>query len=217
MKAVEDSVGAARERPSISNAHAPRYGLAAALASAAARARPIRDNRLRPHNPGPGASCRRLGIGLQRSGHGAGLWGVDIRSPTRRVVFPQNADKLMMPASNMKILTLAAAAERSAGIIVSRPRSRRGAGRGRRPPRRPHRPGQRRPDDQTREQAREAVFDEWAQALRDAGITAIDGRVLGDDQAFVTRGWAGLVMGLSRSRAMRLQSARFIQREMPPS
>ena len=39
-------------------------------------------------------------------------WAVDIRSVDRaESIFSLNAGKLMMPASNMKILTLAAAAE----------------------------------------------------------------------------------------------------------
>jgi D-alanyl-D-alanine carboxypeptidase/D-alanyl-D-alanine-endopeptidase (penicillin-binding protein 4) len=41
-----------------------------------------------------------------------GLWGVEVRSlETGRVLYTLNARKLMMPASNMKIVTLAAAAE----------------------------------------------------------------------------------------------------------
>jgi D-alanyl-D-alanine carboxypeptidase/D-alanyl-D-alanine-endopeptidase (penicillin-binding protein 4) len=39
-------------------------------------------------------------------------WAVDVRSAdTGQQLFSLNAGKLMMPASNMKILTLAAAAE----------------------------------------------------------------------------------------------------------
>src|SRR4029450_8375231 len=39
-------------------------------------------------------------------------WGIDVRSIDRNEkLFSLNADKLMMPASNMKILTLATAAE----------------------------------------------------------------------------------------------------------
>src|SRR4030095_1043424 len=41
-----------------------------------------------------------------------GLWGVEVASlDTGRVIYARNARTLMMPASNMKILTLAAAAE----------------------------------------------------------------------------------------------------------
>ena len=41
-----------------------------------------------------------------------GLWGVEVKSlDNGRVLYALNARKLMMPASNMKIVTLAAAAE----------------------------------------------------------------------------------------------------------
>ena len=41
-----------------------------------------------------------------------GVWGVDIRSlDTGERLYQLDADKLMMPASNMKILTLATAAD----------------------------------------------------------------------------------------------------------
>ena len=41
-----------------------------------------------------------------------GLWGVEVKSfESGRVLYALNARKLMMPASNMKIVTLAAAAE----------------------------------------------------------------------------------------------------------
>ena len=41
-----------------------------------------------------------------------GVWGVEIRSlDTGERLFELNAGRLMMPASNMKIVTLAAAAE----------------------------------------------------------------------------------------------------------
>lgn len=101
----------------------------------------------------------------------------------------------MMPASNMKILTVAVAAETlgwdyrfsttlqargtiSGGVlhgdlIVT---------------------GNGDPTINTRDARGAAVFDEWARALRSAGIDSIDGRVIGDDQAFddegIGAGWA---------------------------
>lgn len=119
-----------------------------------------------------------------------GMWGVHVRSLDRGdVLFAQNANKLMMPASNMKILTMAATAEQlgwdyrfpttletlgavedgtlRGDLIV------RGGGD---------------PTISTRDNRNELVFDEWAAALKSAGITAIDGRIIGDDQAFDDEG-----------------------------
>lgn len=125
-----------------------------------------------------------------------GTWGVQVRSVDRGdVLFAHNAGKLMMPASNMKILTLAAAAERlgwdhrytttletaapvldgalHGDLIV------RGTGD---------------PTISTRGDRHTAVFTAWADALRLAGISSIDGRIVGDDQAFdddgVGPGWS---------------------------
>ena len=125
-----------------------------------------------------------------------GVWGVHVRSLDRGdVLFAYNANKLMMPASNMKILTLAAAAERlgwdhrftttletRAGLadgVLQGDLVVRGGGD---------------PTISTRGKRNEIVFDEWAAALRAAGITSIDGRIVGDDQAFddegVGPGWS---------------------------
>ena len=50
------------------------------------------------------------------------------------------------------------------------------------------------PTISTRGERARAVFDEWAKALRDAGIAEIQGRIIGDDQAFddegLGPGWA---------------------------
>jgi D-alanyl-D-alanine carboxypeptidase/D-alanyl-D-alanine-endopeptidase (penicillin-binding protein 4) len=119
-----------------------------------------------------------------------GLWGVDVKSlETGKVLYALNARKLMMPASNMKILTLAAAAETlgweyrfkttlettadvdygvlKGDLIV------RGAGD---------------PTINTRDNRAAVLFDEWAAALKSAGITRIDGNVVGDASAFDRRG-----------------------------
>lgn len=124
------------------------------------------------------------------------VWGVHVRSLDRDdVLFAHNAGKLMMPASNMKILTLAVAAERlgwdyrftttleTAGVIeggvLHGDLFVRGTGD---------------PTISTRGKRNEMVFDEWMAALRAAGITGVEGRIIGDDQAFddegVGPGWS---------------------------
>ena len=119
-----------------------------------------------------------------------GTWAVDIRSlDSGERLFQLNAGKLMMPASNMKILTVAAAAEtlgwesrfttrlealgvvadgRLEGDLIVR-----GGGD---------------PTINTRGGRAAAVMDEWAAALRAAGIEHVDGRVVGEDQAFDDEG-----------------------------
>jgi D-alanyl-D-alanine carboxypeptidase/D-alanyl-D-alanine-endopeptidase (penicillin-binding protein 4) len=125
-----------------------------------------------------------------------GVWGVDIRSlETGERLFESNAGKLMMPASNMKIVTLAAAAETLGwdfrfttsletiapienGVLQGDLFIRSNGD----------------PTINTREGRAEAVFTEWANALKAAGIHEIRGRVIGDDQAFdeqgIGPGWA---------------------------
>jgi D-alanyl-D-alanine carboxypeptidase/D-alanyl-D-alanine-endopeptidase (penicillin-binding protein 4) len=125
-----------------------------------------------------------------------GVWGVDIRAAESGVVlFQHNAERLMMPASNMKILTLSAAAqtlgwdfrftttlETTAAVengVLLGDLVVRGTGD---------------PTISTRGERAKAVFDEWAAALRAAGISEIAGRIIGDDQAFddegLGPGWA---------------------------
>jgi D-alanyl-D-alanine carboxypeptidase/D-alanyl-D-alanine-endopeptidase (penicillin-binding protein 4) len=115
-----------------------------------------------------------------------GYWGVLVRSlKTDEVLYARNARKLMMPASNMKIVTLAAAAERlgwgysyetkilgrgpiNAGtlegdlIVV----------------------GSGDPSLGLVDGAPAPVFDEWADQLTARGIRAIRGRIIGDDDLF---------------------------------
>jgi D-alanyl-D-alanine carboxypeptidase/D-alanyl-D-alanine-endopeptidase (penicillin-binding protein 4) len=119
-----------------------------------------------------------------------GIWAVDIRSlETGEPLFALNADKLMMPASNMKILTLAAAAERLGwdyrfttslettatvdngvlhGDLVIR--------------------GTGDPTINNRQQRSAAVLEEFVSMLRAAGVQEIDGNIVGDDQAFDDEG-----------------------------
>ena len=119
-----------------------------------------------------------------------GTWGVEVRSLDRGdVLFDHHAGTLMMPASNMKILTLAAAAEalgwdhRFTTTLETTAPVDAGVLRGDLIVR-----GTGDPTISTRGRRNEAVLDEWASALRAAGITSIDGRVLGDDQAFDDEG-----------------------------
>jgi D-alanyl-D-alanine carboxypeptidase/D-alanyl-D-alanine-endopeptidase (penicillin-binding protein 4) len=115
-------------------------------------------------------------------------WGVQVASlKTGETLYALNARKLMMPASNMKVVTLAAAAERlgwdfryetrlfAAGpidggtlqgdlVVV-------GSG-----------------DPSVTALEAETLFADWAVRLQAAGVHAIAGRVIGDDDAFEDRG-----------------------------
>jgi D-alanyl-D-alanine carboxypeptidase/D-alanyl-D-alanine-endopeptidase (penicillin-binding protein 4) len=148
----------------------------------------------------PSAAVRRLRADLDRV-FGApimarGVWGVDVRSlATGERLFERNAGRLMMPASNMKILTLAAAAEilgwdyrftttlETSGTIENGTLKGdlviRGGGD---------------PSINARDGRAAAVIADWAAALTAAGIQQIDGRILGDDQLFdddgIGPGWA---------------------------
>ena len=158
-------------------------------------------------NPPPQASptpvsraVRELGTDLQHVFGAAimdrGVWGVDVRSlDTGERLYSLNAGKLMMPASNMKILTLAASAEvlgwdyrftttlETGGSIAN------GVLRGDLIVR-----SNGDPSINAREGRADAVLHEWARALQAAGISSIEGRILGDDQAFdeegIGAGWA---------------------------
>jgi D-alanyl-D-alanine carboxypeptidase/D-alanyl-D-alanine-endopeptidase (penicillin-binding protein 4) len=125
-----------------------------------------------------------------------GVWGIDIRSlDNGEHLFDLNAGRLMMPGSNMKIVTLAAAAdilgwdhrftttlETSAAVDAGVLRGDlivRGSGD---------------PTINARDKRATAALDEWAAALKAAGIQQIDGRIIGDDQLFddegIGPGWA---------------------------
>jgi D-alanyl-D-alanine carboxypeptidase/D-alanyl-D-alanine-endopeptidase (penicillin-binding protein 4) len=119
-----------------------------------------------------------------------GVWGVDIRvAESGEPLFRHNADKLMMPASNMKILTLAAAAQafgwdhRFSTTLETTAAIDNGVLRGDLFIR-----GTGDPTISTRANRSKQVFDEWAAALRSAGIAEIEGRIIGDDNAFDDEG-----------------------------
>jgi D-alanyl-D-alanine carboxypeptidase/D-alanyl-D-alanine-endopeptidase (penicillin-binding protein 4) len=125
-----------------------------------------------------------------------GLWGVEVKSlDSGRVLYERNARKLMMPASNMKIVTLATAASALgwdfrftttletaapvqngtlAGDLIVR--------------------GTGDPTINSRDQRAAKLFDDWALALRGLNVLRIDGNIIGDDNAFddegLGAGWA---------------------------
>lgn len=118
------------------------------------------------------------------------LWGVRIESvDSGRVLYSRNARTLMMPASNMKIVTLAAAAEtlgwdhRFTTTLETAAPVEGGVLRGDLVVR-----GTGDPTINTRGNRASAVLDEWAAALKAAGITSIEGSIVGDDNAFDDRG-----------------------------
>ncbi len=112
-------------------------------------------------------------------------WGVAARAlTTGETLYARNAGRLLLPASNLKIVTLAAAADRlgwdytydtrllaagqvSGGVlhgdllVVGSGDPQIGGG-----------------EDPTR------VFDGWARALRGRGILRVEGRIVGDDNAW---------------------------------
>jgi len=115
-----------------------------------------------------------------------GYWGVLVKSlKTGETLYARNAQKLMMPASNMKIVTLAAAAERL-GWDYTYETQLFGAG-----------PiddgvldgdllvvGSGDPSLGVADGVSARVFDDWAERLETLGVRAIRGRVIGDDNTF---------------------------------
>ena len=124
------------------------------------------------------------------------MWGIDIRSvDTGERLFELNPGKLMMPASNMKILTLATAANtlgwdyRFTTTLEARGAIADGVLHGDLIIK-----SNGDPTINSRNGRADAVLAQWAQALADAGIRSVDGRVIGNDQAFddegIGAGWA---------------------------
>jgi D-alanyl-D-alanine carboxypeptidase/D-alanyl-D-alanine-endopeptidase (penicillin-binding protein 4) len=125
-----------------------------------------------------------------------GVWAVDIRAvDSGERLFELNSGRLMMPASNMKILTLAVAADslgwdyRFTTTLEARGTISSGVLHGDLVVK-----SNGDPTVNTRNGRAAAVIDKWAQALRAAGIDSVDGRIIGDDQAFddewIGAGWA---------------------------
>ena len=143
----------------------------------------------------------------------AATWGVVIRSLARKdTLYELNPRKLLIPSSNMKIVTLAAAAERLGwdysfetrlaalgevkGGVLEGDLLVIGSG------------------DPTIENwagDANALFKEWADAIKAEGIQAVSGRLIGDDRAFadegIGTGWAW--DDLDRSYATRVGALQF--------
>lgn len=150
--------------------------------------------------PGPSRRERALWSDLNHVFHAPamaqGIWGVEVKSlDSGKILYALNSRTLMMPASNMKILTLAAAGETlgwdyrfttkleatapvvggmlQGDLIVV------GGGD---------------PTINSRDDRASHVLDEWAAALRAAGIDRIQGSIVPDGSAFeetqLGQGWS---------------------------
>jgi serine-type D-Ala-D-Ala carboxypeptidase/endopeptidase (penicillin-binding protein 4) len=139
-----------------------------------------------PAPPAPAALARDLDAILADPALQRGYWGILIRSlDNDDTLYSVNARKLMLPASSMKVVTLAAAAEKlgwdfryDTTLYASGPVE--GAtlqgdlvvvGSGD-------------PSLVTADGMADRVFAEWAGALKQRGVRTIAGRVVGDDNAF---------------------------------
>ena len=125
------------------------------------------------------------------------IWAASVRSiESGEALFELNPTKLMMPASNMKILTLAAVAERLGWDYTFETTLMTAA---------PVEEGILKGDlivvgsgdptigGRTADTENGRLFDQWAEQLLSAGIRTIAGRLIGDDNAFedegVEAGW----------------------------
>jgi len=124
------------------------------------------------------------------------VWGVLVESlDTGETLYRLNPDTLVVPASNMKVVSMAAGATRLGWDFRFETRlETRGTIEGNTLRGDLVVVGGGDPSINARSGDREAVFAEWADALRQAGITRIDGRIVGDDNAFDDErygdGWA---------------------------
>jgi D-alanyl-D-alanine carboxypeptidase/D-alanyl-D-alanine-endopeptidase (penicillin-binding protein 4) len=115
-----------------------------------------------------------------------GTWGVLVQSlKTGDTLFSRNPQKLLLPASNMKLVTLAAAAARLgwaytyptqllargsiAGGVLTGDLVAVGSGD---------------PSIGNLDGSADRLFGEWADRLKQLGVRSIDGRIVGDDDAF---------------------------------
>jgi len=143
---------------------------------------------------GPTRGERALGSDLDRIFHAPamsqGVWGVEVKSlDSGRILYAHNPKTLMMPASNMKIVTLAAAAEtlgwdfRFKTRLETTAPVKNGALKGDL-----YIVGGGDPTINSRDSRADRIMDEWAAALKNAGVARIDGNIVGDGSAFEANG-----------------------------
>ena len=168
------------------------WAVAALVATVACHAAPkpaaLPASPARPASPALAALARDIDAILSQPSLDHSYWGVLVKSlKGGDTLYALNPRKLMIPASNMKIVTLAAAAERlgwdytydtqvfAAGEIESG--ALRGdlivVGSG---------------DPSVTDKDAEALFAGWAERLKSSGVRTIAGRIIGDDDAFEDNG-----------------------------
>ena len=161
------------------------------LVGACATTRPPRPGDRDPSAPTLHALGDRLTTLLESAEAEHALWAVFVRSlDTGETLFNHHGDRLVMPASTMKIITLAVAAERlgwdyryetqllSAAPVID------GVLRGDLVVR-----GSGDPTINTSLGTGMPVFSAWADTLVETGISAVDGRVIGDDNLVEDAAW----------------------------
>jgi D-alanyl-D-alanine carboxypeptidase/D-alanyl-D-alanine-endopeptidase (penicillin-binding protein 4) len=133
---------------------------------------------------------------LRRLFTGASLahasWGIDVFSlRTGETLFSYGAERFLLPASTQKLLTTAVAAERlgwdyrfTTRLLATGPIDAYGTLRGDLVV-----AGNGDPSINPRHPERWRVFDDWAAALHARGLRSIEGRIVGDDNAFEEPGW----------------------------
>jgi D-alanyl-D-alanine carboxypeptidase/D-alanyl-D-alanine-endopeptidase (penicillin-binding protein 4) len=166
-------------------------------AGCAHQPRPATTPKVTPPKRGVKALRADLTAGFAAPAFSNAVWGVVVRSiRTGETLYAQNPRTFLMPASNMKVVTMAAAADRlgwdytfQTRVVAIGAIDGLGALHGDLVI-----VGSGDPSLGGRPTAGPAVVDAWADQIRAAGITAIDGRVIGDDNAFddeaLGAGWA---------------------------
>ena len=158
------------------------------LAACHAARRPPASAAVSPHAPALTSLQRDIDAILALPPLERGYWGVVVRSlSSGETLYERDARKLLMPASAMKIVTLAAAAATlgwdytfATNLLAAGPIDA-GAlhgdlvvvGSG---------------DPSITSADGDALFGEWAERLKAAGVRVVDGRVVGDDNAFDDNG-----------------------------
>lgn len=173
-----------------------RLGAALLLSLALAACAPLRTAPAAPSASSPASLSSDLDALFSTPPFDTAIWSVRIeRLRDGGVLYERNPRTLVMPASNMKIVTMSVAAEtlgwdhRFETRLVAEGDVRDGTLHG---DLRVIGGGD--PSISGRDFGPSPLFRDWARVLRDAGITRVTGRVIGDDNAFddemLGAGWA---------------------------